>query len=532
MRHADLHGKDSAGAITLERPSTIDSILVRRAARCPDAPFLHFEGACWTFQEVDTAVNRTAIALLELGVKPGERIALWMSNCPEWVIAQFAATRLGAILVPLNTRLRRDDLAYALSDCGARAVFTQANSAGFSYVELLQDILDANLCPELRHIVIAKEDGVDLTPPMMGWRALQEIGANSAMQPCPADQPSDLAYIAYTSGTTSAPKGAMLSHTNLNNAYNIAEVYFEGDTVFVTFPLFAVTGCHNTVLAAVIAGVSLVLQERFDPIEALTLIEKHKCTVFNGMIHSLKEVGAALDVNSKQIKTLRHANVFPRGLENQPLFAKFKFATAGTGYGMTETSGPVTHAIDPIDNFSPGAGMPWAGNVVRVVGADGNDVEPGEVGVILVRSSQVMLGYYNKPEATEKAISTDGWLNTGDMGFLTEEGVLSWIGRNDDVYKTSGFNVSGMEVEAFLAGHPKLADVAVVGVPDDKKGAAGAAFVIPKPGEEITMGDIEVFCRGRIASHKIPSHVISVSSFPCTTNGKVRKLQLRAEHFD
>jgi len=531
VKQADIHKKNSKGAKSLKRPNTLNSILVSAVKNSPNAPYLYFEGKCWTYRNVDDAVNRTAKALLELGVMPGDRIAIWMSNRPEWVIAQYATTRLGAVLVPLNTRLRRDDLAYALNDSGARAIFTQASTDSFSYTKLLNEILDADQCPELKHILVAREQGADLAPLMTGWTQLQDIGTNSSLQPSPAVNPDDMAYIVYTSGTTSAPKGVMLSHTNLNNSYNYAGNYLEDDIIFVAYPMFAVTGCHNSVLGSAIAGASLVLQERFDSAEALTLIEKYKCTVYNGMTDTIKAISQVPEFKSAHTKSLRHANVFPRRPEHRPLFKLLNFVTAGTGYGMTETSGPVTNALDTVEDFALGEGKPWAGNLIRLVDPENNDVKQGDVGAILVSSSQLMLGYFNKPEATQKAINSEGWLCTGDMGYFSPDGVLVWSGRNDDVYKTSGFNVSGLEVESFLSAYPNLANVAVIGVPDDKKGMVGAAFIIPKLEGEITLKDIQSFCSGKIASHKIPGHVISLTSFPLTPNGKVRKLQLREEHF-
>ena len=241
----------------ISRPAPLDRLLVRAAQRWPDQPFIWFDETVWTFREVDAAAQRVAQALISMGVRPGDRVGIWMSNRPEWVVAQFAVIRLGAVLVPLNTRLRTDDLAYALSDCGARAVFTQAGG-GFSYLDVLAEIGEAGLCPELRHVIVANEEsGAEYEESWIGWSALDGLAAACEREPAPASNPDEAAFILYTSGTTSAPKGAMLSHTNLNNAFNIAQNMREGDAVFVAYPLFAVTGCHNSVLAATIAGAGL-----------------------------------------------------------------------------------------------------------------------------------------------------------------------------------------------------------------------------------------------------------------------------------
>lgn len=302
----------------------------------------------------------------------------------------------------------------------------------------------------------------------------------------------------------------------------------DGDCTFLVYPLFAITGCHNAMLPTCLVGGSIMLQERFDAAEAIDLIERHRCTVIGCIIYILEELLKAPGFAASRVSSLRLANVFPRRPYHRKLLLKFGLKAAATGYGMTETSGPVVYAVDLDPESMLGEGVAWADVVVRTVLPDGTDAPPGVEGEIIVKGRQVMLGYFNLPEATANVIDSCGWLHTGDVGFFDEMKRLTWLGRNSDMYKCSGFNVASQEVEAFLGRHPGVAEVAVLGVPDASKGEVGAAFIVAKPGAAVDHAEVARFCAGKIASYKIPGHVFVWKELPKTVSGKVRKVELKA----
>ncbi len=512
--------------------TTLDQIFSRAVARWPDRQFVVAEGRTIDYREMDTLVDRIAKGLLALDVQPGDRVALWMSNICEWVAIQFAVTRIGAVLTPLNTRLRVEDLRHTLSDSGAKILLTQAGSPDFSYVDVVREILrEPDSVAALQHVVVARSTAF-ADAPFLGWDDFLTRGQAVRREPAPATDPDALAYILYTSGTTSLPKGVMLSHANLNNSLRIAHDLRDRDCTFLIYPLFAITGCHNAVLPTCLVGGSIVLQERFNAAEAIDLIERHRCTVVGCITHVLEELAKAPRFSTERVSSLRLANVFPRRPHHRELLLKFGFDAAATGYGMTETGGPVAYAVDLDPESMLGEGVPWADVVVRTVLPDGSDAPAGHEGAILVKGRQVMLGYFNMPAETAKAIDGDGWLHTGDVGVFDDRKRLTWLGRNSDMYKCSGFNVASQEVEAFLGRHPAVAEVAVLGVPDASKGEVGAAFIVVKPGAAVDRAEIIKFCTGKIASYKIPGHVFVRDRLPKTVSGKVRKVELKAAFAD
>lgn len=508
--------------------TTIDRIFSRAVESWPDRTFIVADGRAITYGEMSERVDQVAQGLLALGVGPGDRVALWMSNVWEWVAIQFAVTRIGAVLTPLNTRLRVEDLRHTLSDSGAAVLLTQAGAPGFSYVEVIREILqDAASVPALRHVVVAGFSA-PIDRPFLAWGDFLARGVADHQALAPATDPDALAYILYTSGTTSRPKGVMLSHANLNNALRMAHDLRDGDCTFLIYPLFAITGCHNAMLPTCLVGGSIVLQERFDAAEALDLIERHRCTVIGCIIYILDELLKAPGFAPGRVSSLRLANVFPRRPYHRELLLKFGIEAAATGYGMTETSGPAVYAVDLDPESMLGEGVAWDDVQVRVVLADGSDAPPGVEGQIIVKGRQVMLGYFNLPGATAGTIDGDGWLHTGDVGFFDDRKRLTWLGRNSDMYKCSGFNVASQEVEAFLGRHPGVSEVAVLGVPDFSKGEVGAAFIVTRPDAAIDHATIAKFCAGKIASYKIPGHVFVCDDLPKTASGKVRKVELKA----
>jgi fatty-acyl-CoA synthase len=514
----------------INRPTTIDPILASATERWSERPFIHFESRSYSYREVMADAERMARALIALGIQPGDRVALWMSNRIEWIIAQFAVTRLGAVLVPLNTRLRSVDISHMLRDSGSVVLITQHRADGFNYIDVVRDVLEAGDCPDLRRVIVAAPED-DLEPFFLSWAALADMADHADTDPVPEADIHAMAYILYTSGTTGLPKGVMLSHRNLNNCFNLAGQMSDGDVFFLAYPLFAITGCHNTILATALVGGTVVLQERFDPDEAVTLIERHQCTWIGGHITAIEQLVSCSTFAPERIASLHSGRIFPRRPQHLPLLRKLGLKSAMSGFGLTESSGPLVNNSGLDEATVSTEGRPWPGNEIQIRDPDGAVLPTGEDGIIFAKSPQIMLGYFNNPDATARTLVDGGWLRTGDMGRLDADGNLTFISRYDDVYKCMGFNVAGDEVEAFLVDHPGIAEVAVIGVADDRKGAVGAAFLITEPNTVVSLEDVVEFCKGRIASYKTPGHVICVPAFPRTAMGKVRKRELRHMHF-
>tara|TARA_R110002167_G_scaffold90164_1_gene243101 strand:- start:98 stop:952 length:855 start_codon:yes stop_codon:yes gene_type:complete len=274
------------------------------------------------------------------------------------------------------------------------------------------------------------------------------------------------------------------------------------------------------------------MQERFDANEALALIEQHQCTVIGCIINVLEEIAALPQFAPTRVASLRVANVFPRRPEHLPLLKRFGIEAATTGYGMTETTGPVAFVADLNAESMTTEGYPWPGDEVRLVREDGAEAGVGGDGAIQVRSRHNMIGYFNNPEATSKTMDTNGWLHTGDIGRWDARGRLTWVGRANDIIKCSGFNFAAQEVEAFLSAHEAVEEISIVGVPDPHKGEVGAAFVLLRPGKTIDLEDVSAYCAGRIASYKIPGHVFLRDHLPKTASGKVRKVELKTWFMD
>jgi acyl-CoA synthetase (AMP-forming)/AMP-acid ligase II len=511
--------------------TTVDAMFRRAVAHWPKRPFVIADGTRISYAEMEAHVEQSGRGLLALGVAPGDRVALWMSNIWEWIVVQLAVTRMGAVLTPINTRLRVDDMGHILRDCGATVLFTQGASKDFSYVEAMGEILAA-LGPDtaLRHVVVTRPAKLvaNMAQPFVTWDDFMAGAEAIDEAPRPATDPGELAYILYTSGTTSLPKGVMLSHACLNHAVNLAGAFQDGDVTLLVYPLFAITGCHNAVLRSILLGGCIVMQERFEAAEALALIERHGCAVIGCIINVLDEIAALPDFDASRVASLRVANVFPRRPEHLELLQRFGVAAATTGYGMTETTGPVCFIADLDPASMTSEGRPWPGDEVRLLKEDGHEAEVGEDGAIIVRTRHNMIGYFNNPEATAKTIDGDGWLHTGDIGRWDAHGRMTWVGRANDIIKSSGFNFASQEVEAYLGGHGAVEEVAIVGVPDRGKGEVGAAFVVPNAGMSMDLEGARAFCAGWIASYKIPGHLFIRDDLPKTASGKVRKVELKA----
>ncbi|MDD9991324.1 MAG: AMP-binding protein [Rhodospirillales bacterium] len=521
--------------------------LPAEAARCWGArEALVCDGRRWTYREYSREVDRVAKGLMALGVESGEHVALWMNNRPEWLFLTFAIAKIGAVLVPLNTRYRTDDVAYTVRQSDSGTWISIDRSGPVDYAAMLRDVLPGLAgqdpravaiegFPQLRRVVIVGESDV---PGTLSWEAMLAGGAavsDAALAArAEAVDPDEPVMIGYTSGTTGHPKGVLHTHLmirNMRERANRIGLTFE-DVIINPLPLFHMYGFSEAGLIGVIAGCKHVLLDRFDADECMRLVEAEGGTITHGFDTHYKEYLDSLERTPRDISSLRFGT-FPSGMTSSARIARrvqAEMVPTFTGWGMTET---FTFATMSFGNSTPeqrsdASGFPAPGFEIRVVDSEtSQEVAVGEEGELLIRGYMITQGYYRKPEETAEAIDGDGWLHTGDTVVLRADGHIRFVGRYKDQLRVGGENVSPAEVEAFLMAHEAIDQVAVVGYPDARLNEVAVAFVVPGPGLTVTSEEIAAYCKGRIASFKSPRHVLSVDAFPMTASGKVQKHKLR-----
>jgi fatty-acyl-CoA synthase len=511
---------------------TIGANLERMAGRFPDREALVdvASGRRWTYAQFDADVDTLARGLLDLGLDKGDRVGLWAPNCAEWTLVQFATAKIGAILVNINPAYRTHELGYALNQSGCRLLVSATEFKGSSYV----DMVDA-----VRGELTALEGTIYLRSPQ--WDTLFERGDSTPMHRL-HDRAAELSFddpinIQYTSGTTGFPKGATLSHHNiLNNGFFTGELcrYSETDRVCIPVPFYHCFGMVMGNLGATSHGACIVVPApSFDPAATLATVAAERCTSLYGVptmfIAMLAEPGfAEHDLSSLRTGIMAGspcpAEVMKRVMDEMHM------SEVSIAYGMTETS-PVstqTRRDDPVALRVGTVGRVGPHVEVKVVDPEtGLLVERGDPGELCTRGYSVMLGYWNEPERTAEAVDAAGWMHTGDLATMDDDGYVSIVGRSKDMVIRGGENVYPRELEEFLYAHPSVADVQVVGVPDDRYGEELCAWVIPRAGAELAEEDVRAFCRERLARFKVPRYVLMTDAFPMTVTGKVQKFKLR-----
>jgi fatty-acyl-CoA synthase len=517
-------------------------LLPERAARqWGPREALTFQGTRWSFAALSARVDAVAKGLLALGIAPGDKVALWMVNRPEWIEAMFAIMKIGAVLVPVNTRFRTEDMAYVLGHSDAAAVILAERSGPIDYLALLRHVVpapgarpDARF-PYLKHaVVLAKQPAAGA----VGWLEMIDGGrrvSDAALRERALQvDPEQSAFMLYTSGTTGFPKGAVHCHRMIKNTWDHTDRMgvTVNDVILMYLPLFHLFGFVEGPLVSMIRGARQVLTEAFDAGHCLDLIESERATLIHGFDTHYKELLDAQARKPRDVSSVR-TGICGTGMSSAVPIARRARQTFGnlmTGFGMSEVGIGVTFSfLDSTEEQCVEAnGYPGAGYEVRIVdpetGADQPVSVPGE---ILVRGFIVTRGYYKRPEETARAIDKDGWFHTGDMGLMRPDGHMRFLGRYKDMLKIGGENVDPMEVEAFLMTHPAIDVAAVVGLPDARLSEVAVAFVQLAPGGTLAEHDVIEHCRGRVASFKIPRHVAFVDGFPMTTTGKIQKVKLR-----
>jgi fatty-acyl-CoA synthase len=523
--------------------TTLGTLPERAARRWGEREAIVFRERRLSFEAVAAAVDRAARALIALGVRPGDTVALWMVNRPEWIEIAFAVMKVGAVLVPINTRLRTEDVAYIVDQSDSSTLILADRSGPVDYLGMVRELVPAEAgpgggrLPKLRRLVVLGDERHAATTP---WAELLERAAAvapSALAERALDiDPEDLAFLMYTSGTTGFPKGAMHSHRIVRNvtdrAFRLAIT--EQDVIMMYLPLFHLFAFSEGMLTSMVSGARQVLTESFDAAESLALIARERATVVHGFDTHYKELCEAHARRPCEVSSVR-TGICAAGMSSSTPIARRARALFGplvSGFGMSEFGvGAAIGALDSTEEQScEASGYPAPGYEIRVVDpATGRDAPMGVPGEIFVRGYTLMLGYYNKPEATTAAIDAEGWMHTGDMGVLRADRHLRFVGRYKDMLKIGGENVDPMEVEAYLMSHPAIDLAAVVSYPDARLSEVGVAFVRCEPGATVTEADVIAHCRGRIASFKIPRHVHVVDDFPMTSSGKIQKVKLREE---
>jgi acyl-CoA synthetase (AMP-forming)/AMP-acid ligase II len=491
-----------------------------------------------TYAELFDDARSFGAALVDAGIAPGDRVGIWAFNSAEWVVAALGLWMAGAVLVPINTRFKGVEAADILARSRAQALVTVTDFLQTDYVEMLR-AAGVSL-PDLTTIVVAHGPAPDGTVPWAGFVAgATGAGREAVDSRRAALRPDDPSDILFTSGTTGVPKGVVMTHARTLRVATdwVAMTGLRaGDRYLMVNPYFHMFGLKAGILACVASGATMLPEAVFEVDHALARIERERVTVFPG---SPTLYQAVLDHPERARRDLSSLRVAVTGAADIPVELirrmddELPFSTIITGYGLTEAgTAAATRPGDDVETIATTVGWPRPGFEIRIVGDGGDDVGEdvarGEPGEVLVRGASVMLGYLDDPEATAQALSADGWLRTGDIGVIDATGALRIVGRAKDMFIVGGFNAYPAEIENMLLRHPGIAQAAVIGVPDDRLGEVGMAFVVTGEGD-LTGADVIAWCREQMANYKVPRSVEIVEALPVNATGKVVKDELRAQ---
>jgi HIP---CoA ligase len=503
--------------------------LVRRAAERFATTEAVVDGDIrWTYGELAVKVDHAARAFVTAGLLQGERVAVWAPNIHEWIVGALGAQMAGGVVVPLNTRFKGAEAADILARSGARILLCVNGFLGNDYVSALR--ATGVELPDLRHTVVLRGEVGDRCT---GWDEFLEAADTSVA--LPPVGPDDLSDIIFTSGTTGRPKGVMTTHAQTVRVFETwSEVVglVEGDRYLVVNPFFHTFGYKAGILACLIRGATIVPEPVFDVPAVLRRVADERISVLPGPPTLYLSILDHPDRASYDLSSLRLAVTGAAAVPVEMIRrmrAELSFRTIVTAYGLTESTGTVTMCRpddDPL-TISITSGRAIPGVEVRIIDDHGVEVPRGLPGEIVCRGYNVMQGYLDDPDATAEAVDTDGWLHTGDIGVMDDRGYLSITDRKKHLFIVGGFNVSPAEVENTLLGHPAIAQVAVVGVADERLGEVGHAFVVPRSAATVDPDEVIAWSRERMANYKVPRHVDVVDALPTNASGKVLKYQLR-----
>ncbi|WP_031035430.1 linear/branched/unsaturated fatty acid:CoA ligase LbuL [Streptomyces sp. NRRL F-5650] len=515
---------------------TIGANLHRAVAAHPDREALVDvpSGRRWTYAEFGAAVDEVARALLAQGVTKGDRVGIWAVNCPEWVLVQYATARVGVIMVNVNPAYRAHELEYVLRQSGITLLVASLAHKSSDYRAIVEQV--RGRCPALREAVYIGDPSWDAFTAGAAAVPQERVDALAAELSC-----DDPVNIQYTSGTTGFPKGATLSHHNiLNNGYWVGRTvgYTEQDRVCLPVPFYHCFGMVMGNLGATSHGACIVIPApSFEPAATLEAVRRERCTSLYGVPTMFIAELNLPDFASYDLTSLRTGIMAgsPCPVEvMKRVVAEMHMEQVSICYGMTETS-PVslqTRMDDDLEHRTGTVGRVLPHIEVKVVDpVTGVTLPRGGAGELRTRGYSVMLGYWEEPEKTAEAVDAGRWMRTGDLAVMREDGYVEIVGRIKDMIIRGGENIYPREVEEFLYGHPKIADVQVVGVPHERYGEEVLACVVPRDAADpLTLEELRAYCEGQLAHYKVPSRLQLLDSFPMTVSGKVRKVELRERY--
>ena len=527
--------------------ATAYGMLASVAARHGDREAIVFDDQHITFREFLARVDTFAAGLAALGLRQGDALGIWLPNRPRWYVAQYAAARLGVVVVALNPRYRAHELNYILGQSRAKALLVTDHLGAIDYLDMLAEVipelataipgeLESTALPHLCHVLVDAED------PYPGCHRVQDVLDAAEPRPASTVKPDDLFMLLYTSGTTSFPKGAMISHRNcVPHGWYTGEVLrlTPDDRVLHALPAAGTWGGVNIPISTWSHAACLVLMEAWDPLRALMLIERERCTVMNSVDTMLKPLLEHPDLDRYDRSSLRTGAFAAVGGGGPGMFEavvkRLGIPLTFHPYGMTEVNAQsLMHDLDESLEDRAEAGVtPLPGLEARVAHPDtGQPAAAGEEGELQFRGPSVTRGYFDKPEETRAAFTEDGWFRTGDLAVMDDRGRFVFKGRLKETLRISHFMVAPGEIEAFLQTHPDVEQAFVVGIPDPVTNEAPAAYVILKSHARLTEDELRAFCHGKIASFKIPRMVRFVSDVPRTPSphgDKVQRVKLREQ---
>lgn len=541
-----VQGRQDVSALDI----TVGQLLSNAAQKYEDADALIAckQGIRWSYSQLNDNAQRFAIALAELGLQKGDRIGIWSPNNVEWIVTQLATAKLGLVLVNINPAYRTSELEYALNKVGCKALVLAHKFKSSDYVAMMAEIapdialgragvLQLSNLPSLESLIVLGDEAP------AGYFAFDALMASVVDKPVDGLDAiaktldvHDAINIQFTSGTTGLPKGATLSHHNIvNNGFFVGEgiLLSEIDKICLPVPLYHCFGMVMGVLAAVSHGACIVLpDEAFEPQACLQAVQDEQCTAMYGVPTMFNMMLDANDFDDYDLSSLRTGIMAgatcPVTLMNQ-VIEKMHMQDVTIAYGMTETS-PVsfqTSIGDSLEKQTSTVGRVHPLLEVRIVDEHNATVLRGEKGEICTRGYSVMQGYWEDAEKTVEAIDSAGWMHTGDLGVIDQDGYCNIVGRLKDMIIRGGENIYPREIEEFLYTHPQIAEVSVFGVPSEKFGEEVCAWIQLKSGENLDEDAIKDYCKGKIAHYKIPRHVRLVDEFPMTVTGKIQKFVMR-----
>ncbi len=510
---------------------SVASALATRATSDPSRVYLRTRSGKHTYAEIDSQSDALAASLAGLGVEAGDRVAILLPACSEFVVALFAAAKLGAAIVPLNPRLSATEVQYSLRHSEAVCAVTVERAYGIDFLQLFEELIVR--LPDLQYLITVGEEDLWYDDRIYQFEDLISAGGGRDYPSADVDPENDPFAIVYTSGTTGKPKGVELTHANLLSvSAGTADAIGLGaeDCSVGVGALFTAFGLGPGLLATALAGASIVLDDDPDAGAVLDNVQRHRATVHHGVPTHFVSALMAQEADPRDLSSLRIAVAAGAPVSDELVRQVHRnlVPTMLVAYSLTEASSTVCMARpgDPEEKRIHTVGRPLSGTDLRILEPDGGDLPVESLGEIAVRGPGVMRGYHRQPRDTAAAFDKDGFLLTGDLGMIDEDGYVHLVGRTKEVIIRAGFNVYPREVESRLEAHPAVQEAAVVGVPDTLLGEATCACIVPEEGAIVTSQELQDWCRSTLAETKVPDLVRFLDAFPRTGTGKIRRVEL------